>query len=261
MVVILEIVRFLKKGKNNMIVSLLTGRKDSKGFPNKHFYKIEGHEVAYYPMRASRKCPSIDKMYISTDDEGLMQMAKENGIEVIERPVYLCSDTALSEDVFTHGYNIIQERNKGELIEIIVILMCNALTVTSSIIQEGINTLKTNPAYDSAVTVSKYNMWSPIRARKIDSNGLLQPLVPFDCFDNINELNCDRDSQGDIWFADMGASIVRSRCIENIRNGKLPQKWMGQRIFPLKQKLGLDLDYEWQTYQVEQWLKLYGENE
>ena len=49
--------------------------------------------------------------------------------------------------------------------------------------------------------------------------------------------------------------------LSNIRNGLLPQKWMGQRIFPLKQKLGLDLDYEWQTYQVEQWLKLYGEDE
>lgn len=244
-----------------MIVSLLTGRKGSKGFPEKHFCKIGGHEVAYYPMRAARKCKGIDKRYISTDDENLMKMAEDNGIEIIKRPSYLCSDTALSEDVFTHGYHVMQERNKGKSIDIIVILMCNAISITSPMVQEGINVLTTNPAYDSAVTVSKYNMWSPIRARKIDDNGFLRPWVPFEFFDDMKEFNCDRDSQGDVWFADMGASIVRSHCVENIRKGLLPQKWMGNRIFPLKQKMGFDIDYEWQIYQAEQWLKLYGEGE
>ena len=142
-----------------------------------------------------------------------------------------------------------------------VLLMCNAISVTSETIQRGIDILQTNPSYDSVATVSKYNMWSPIRARKIDKDGFLQPFVSFDIFDNMNEFNCDRDSQGDVWFADMGASIVRSHCIENIRNGLLPQKWMGKRIFPLKQDMGFDIDYEWQVYQAEQWLKLYGETE
>lgn len=244
-----------------MIVSLLTGRKGSKGFPEKHFCKVLDHEIAYYPMRAARKCSLIDKRYISTDDERLMKMAEENNIEVIKRPSYLCSDSALSEDVFAHGYNVIQERNKDEEIDIIVVLMCNAIGVTSSIIQEGINILKTNPSYDSVVTVSRYNMWSPIRARRIDGDGFLQPWVPFESLTNFNEFNCDRDSQGDVWFADMGASIVRSHCIENIRNGLLPQKWMGNRIFPLKQELGFDIDYEWQTYQAQKWVELYGEGE
>ena len=60
-----------------MIVSLLTGRKGSKGFRDKHFYKILGEPVAYFPMRAARKCDSIDKKYISTDDENLMRLAKK----------------------------------------------------------------------------------------------------------------------------------------------------------------------------------------
>jgi len=244
-----------------MIVSLLTGRKGSKGFRNKHFYKIFGKEISYYPIRAARKCKSIDKRYISTDDENLMKMAEENNTEVIKRPAYLCSDNALSEDVFTHGYNIIQERNKGEDIEIVVLLMCNAMCVTSHMIQEGIDILAANLSYDSAVTVSKYNMWSPIRARQIDENGFLQPIIPFKMFGNVKTFNCDRDSQGDVWFADMGASIVRSHCIENMRKGLLPQKWMGNRIFPLKQNIGFDIDYEWQISQAEQWLKLYGEDE
>ena len=244
-----------------MIVSLLTGRKESKGFPDKHFHKILGRELVYYPMRAAKKCKSIDNRYISTNDENLMKLAEENNIEVIERPSYLCSDDALSEDVFTHGYNIIQERNKGEKIDIIVLMMCNAFAITSSIVQQGIDVLLANPSYDSAVTVSKYNMWGPIRARKIGRDGFLHPFVSFESYENSKEFTCDRDSQGDVWFADHGASIVRHHCIENIRNGVLPQKWMGNRIFPLKNKIGLDIDYDWQVLQAEQWLRLYGEEE
>jgi len=244
-----------------VIVSLLTGRKGSKGFPDKHFYNILGHELSYYPIRAARKCKSIDKRYISTDDEDLMKLAEENNIEVIKRPSYLSSDNALSEDVFVHGYNIIQERNSNKKIDIIVLLMCNAFAVTSSIIERGINVLVANSSYDSAVTVSKYNMWGPIRARKIGKDGFLYPFVSFDAYENSKDFSCDRNSQGDVWFADHGASIVRYHCLENIRNGMLPQKWMGNRIYPLKHEMGLDIDYDWQVLQAEQWLKLYGEEE
>lgn len=143
-------------------------------------------------------------------------------------------------------------------LEFLVLLFCNAPTVRSETIEEGIAILRTRPEVDSAVTVSRYNMWSPLRARKITSGGLLQPLVPFETFGDPTTLNCDRDSQGDVWFADMGVSIVRPECLESLRDGLLPQRWMGQKIFPLKQWGGLDIDYEWQVPQAEHWLKAHG---
>jgi hypothetical protein len=236
-----------------MIVSLLTGRKGSKGFPNKHFCKVNGHELAHYPMMAAIKCKEIDFHYLSTDDNNLSFMAKKNNIEIIERPSDLASDEAKSEDVFIHGYNMIKSKHK-EIVEIIVLLMCNAATISSSMISYGIKVLKDNPDYDSAVTVSSYNMWSPIRARKIGKNGLLEPFVPLDKLENYNNFYSGRNSQGDVWFADMGVSVVRSRCIENMDDGILPQKWMGRKIFPLKQNLGLDVDYKWQIPQVKEWM-------
>ena len=43
-------------------------------------------------------------------------------------------------------------------------------------------------------------MWSPLRARKLDKKGLLKPFVRFEYFGNPKTLNCDRDSQGDVYF-------------------------------------------------------------
>lgn len=240
-----------------MIVSLLTGRKGSKGFPNKHFCEIFGKKLAYYPMDASIKCKDIEKRYISTDDDRLIKMAEKINIEGIKRPSYLCGDSALSVDVFKHGYEVIKERNPGEHIDMIVLMMCNAPMITSDTISRGIDILNNNVNYDSAVTVSKYNMWSPIRARKIGEDGLLKPFIKHEYLGDIINFSCDRDSQGDVWFADMGASIVRDRCINNIEAGLLPQSWMGQKIFPLKQEGGLDVDYEMQMPYVEAWIKKY----
>ena len=97
-------------------------------------------------------------------------------------------------------------------------------------------------------------MWSPLRARKIGADGLLHPFVPFETFGDPKTLNCDRDSQGDVWFADMGVSIVRPRNLDDFDEGLLPQKWMGQKIYPIKNAGGLDVDYAYQMPQAEWWL-------
>lgn len=240
-----------------MIAAILMGRKNSKGFPGKNLYEVLGRPLGWYPMNAAKKCPEVDKVYLSTDDERLMELAGENGVLTIERPAELCTDRALGEDVYLHAYNSVKEDNKGVDVEIIVLLMCNAVCINSETIAEGIKVLKENPEYDSAVTVSKYNMWSPLRARRVNKDGLLEPFVPFSAFGDSEKLNCDRDSQGDVWFADMGVSIVRARCLENMKEGLLPQRWMGKNIYPLKQAAGLDVDYEWQIPLVEYWLKEY----
>ena len=186
-------------------------------------------------------------------------MPSSEGAEVIDRPAHLASPSALGEHAYVHGYEVIRERiGATASIELMVLLFANAPTVTAETIDKGIQVLRQHPDYDSAVTVSCYNMWSPLRARRIGADGLLQPFVPFETFGDPRTLNCDRDSQGDVWFADMGVSIVRPRCLDDLDSGLLPQKWMGQRIYPIKQWGGLDVDYEWQLPQAEYWLNAHG---
>lgn len=243
-----------------MICALIIGRKGSQGFPGKNVYKVMGRPLSVYPILAARNAVFVDDVYVSTDDERIASIADENSARVIERPKELASKEALGEDAYIHGYNVIKQDaiKQGKVIELMVLLMCNAPTISAEIIDEGITHLRENPEYDSAVTVSCYNMWSPLRARKIGDDGLLHPFVPFETFGNVEKLTCDRDSQGDVWFADMGVSIVRPACLERIHDGLLPQKWMGRKIYPLKQWGGCDVDYEWQIPGVEFWLKEHG---
>lgn len=244
--------------KNKSIISLLIGRKGSKGFPNKNLIKIKGKYIFEYPIIACNKSKMVDEIYISTDCPKMSRICKSKyNSKIIKRPKYLTTNKALGDDAFKHGYEKIkiEQNKKGKKIEFIVLLFANAATIHEKQITFGINFLRKNPSFDSAVTVSKYNMWSPLRARKVVKDGSLKPFVPFKTFGNPKTLNCDRDSQGDVYFADMSVSIVRPQCFHNMRDNLLPQRWMGKKIAPIYSKAGFDLDYEWQLPQLEHWIK------
>jgi len=243
-----------------MIAALLIGREMSEGFPGKNVYPVFGRALMEYPLIAARDSRHNHRTYVSTDSEKIKEIGRRYRATIIDRPPELCTSTSLGESVFEHGFHAIQDdlAREGQSLELLILLMCNAATILAATIDEGVEALRAHTNYDSAVTVSRYNMWSPLRARRIGADGLLHPYHPFEAFGDPGTLSCDRDSQGDVWFADMGVSIVRPECIEQMDRGLLPQKWMGQRIYPLKQWGGLDVDYEWQIPQVEFWLRHHG---
>ena len=240
-----------------MVVALMLGREGSKGFPGKNTHPILGRPMMSYPLLAAKSAKLVDEIYVSTDSNNIKNIAQQYGAKIIDRPPELATKEALGEDAFTHGFRCISEQ-LGAPPDLMVLLFCNAPTILNKTIDEGIRILLDDPSLDSAVTVSAYNMWSPIRARKEGADGLLQPFVPFEVFGNLKAVNCDRDSQGDVFFADMSVSIVRPHCLTNMDKGLLPQKWMGQKIAPLFSWAGCDIDYEWQIPGIIYWLKKNG---
>jgi len=242
-----------------MICALLIGRSGSTGFKNKNIKKILGKRLCEYSLIAAKKSKFIKKIYVSTDCPTIKSVSKKYKCSIIDRPKKLCTKSALGEDVFRHGYLHIKKDldRESKQIEMLVLLFANVATISHTLIDRGIRVLKKNKKFDSAVSTSVYNMWSPLRARKLLKDGSLKPFVPFKAFGNPKTLNCDRDSQGNVYYADMSVSVVRPKCLEKMKNGLLPQKWMGKVIAPIKSEAGFDLDYEWQIPLAEYWIKKY----
>jgi len=246
-----------------MIVAILIGREGSTGYPGKNVTPVLGKPLVAWPLAAAKQVAEIGRIYVSTDSPRIKAIALEYGARIIERPAHLATKAALGEHAYQHAHQVIatELEREGAKPELYILLMANAPTVSAAQLREGIAALRQHSEYDSAVTVSCYNMWSPLRARKIGADGLLHPFVPFETFGDPKTLNCDRDSQGDAWFADMGVSIVRPHNLDRLEDGLLPQKWMGQKIYPIKNEGGLDIDYAYQLPQAEFWLKARGRTE
>mgnify|MGYP003879750681 CR=1 FL=1 len=235
----------------------MMGRAGSRGLKNKNLLKINGRKLCEYPLIAATKSQYTKSIYVTTDCPKIKKISQKYKAKIIERPKILCNSSALGESVYEHGYFEIKKdlKKKSKKIELIVLLMANSATITWKMIDKGIKFLRRNKSFDSAVSTSVYNMWSPLRARKLDKKGALKPFVPFKVFGNPKTLNCDRDSQGDVYYADMSVSIVRPKCLENLKSGLLPQKWMGKKIAQIKSDAGFDVDKEWQIPQLQYWLK------
>lgn len=241
-----------------MIAAILIGRGGSVGLPKKNILPILGRPLMTYPLLAAKNCKFIDKIFLSSDSEEIKEIAKKFGSEIIHRPKELATSEATVEDVFVHAYEEIKKVSKNK-IELIVILMCNAVSVLPKTIERGINILKRKKEFDSAVTVSSFDMYTPIRARKIDKDGSLVPFIPFENFNF--KIDSNRQKQDTVYFHDCGLSVVRPVCLEKINEGLLPQKWMGKKIYPLTQNGVLDIDYDYEIKIAENWLKTNGFSE
>ncbi len=238
-----------------MNVALMIGRKGSQGLPGKNLKEVLGRPLMNYPWMAARNS-SVECVYLSTDDEAIATNGKHLGMRLIERPPELATNEALAEDAFRHGFQSICKDLKREP-KYVVLLFCNGVTITPGIIDEGLQFLDQHEDYDSAITVSRYNMWSPARAKRIVDD----VVVPFYGEEVLREVTCDRGSQGDVFYADCSAFVVRPRCFDYDTHGVQPFRWFGRRAYPLKQWGGLDLDEHWQIPMARYWLEQHGFSE
>jgi CMP-N-acetylneuraminic acid synthetase len=241
-----------------MICALLVGRGGSVGFPKKNIYPLLNRPLMSYPLLAAKNSSYVDAVYVSSDSQEILNVGKEFGAKTITRPPELATNEATIESAFFHGYEYIK-KDCGQEIEYLVILMCNAVSVLPKTIDKGVEILRSKKMFDSAVTVSAFNMFTPVRARKIIEDGSLAPFVPFESFNFKIESN--REKQETVYFHDCGVSVVRPNCMDCIDDGLLPQKWMGQKIYPLVQEGVLDVDVEQEMPLAEFWLKKNGFSE
>ncbi|HEU0030824.1 MAG TPA: hypothetical protein VFQ53_09325 [Kofleriaceae bacterium] len=234
-----------------MIPTLIIGRKGSR-VKDKNVRPILGRPLALYPILAAKHAKAVSHVFVSTDSEAIREIALQQGCTYIERPAFLATNEALAEDAFKHGYEQIVAQAK-EPIEFVVLLFANGATITPGIIDEGVKWLREHPEYDSAVSVSKYNMFSALRARRIEG-GLVKPFIDPETFAGAT---CDRDSQGDTYFVDCSVFVLRPHCFDYSR-GEIPFRWIGKTVHPLHQEGGCDVDFEWQFPMVEYFLRNAG---
>ncbi len=125
-----------------------------------------------YPLMTADNSRHILKTFVSTDSELIASVASQLDATLIARIAELATISALGEQLFQHGYYEIKRLLAIEYqsSELITLLFANVPTITASLIDIGIEMLLKNSDLYSAVTASIYNMWRPLRARRLDES-------------------------------------------------------------------------------------------
>lgn len=242
-----------------MIVSLIIGKHKSVGVPGKNYKSILGRPMVEYRFLAAQNSDKISKIFVSTDSPDIKEVAKNYNVNIIDRPKRLATPDALTEDALVHAFERIEEICDNE-VEMISIGFANAPHVLSSMIDEGVNKLKRSVSADSVVSVSKYNMFTPLRARRINekSEKEVESYIDLGLVGNENELTSIRGSAGNCYYEDFAVQIIRRRCLNNIEDGEPPFRWLGSKSLALENTYGFDVDAEWQIPVIKKWLTEHG---
>ncbi len=239
--------------ESKVIVSMLFGRGGSKGLPGKNIKAILGRKVLEYPLMACKNSKYVDELWCSTDCKNIAAVAESFGAKVVMRPDELCTDESLIHDAITHCAKLIMAKQK---VKYFVITLCNAPNLTTHGIDKAIEMLNEHRELDSVISVARYDMYAPERARTLSDKSklILKPYVSFDKFDH--KISCDRSSHHPTFFADGGFTVVRSESLVDISQNTPPFLWMGKNIGYFEQAPGGgDIDYLWQVPMLEQWLR------
>jgi hypothetical protein len=104
----------------------------------------------------------------------MARIARHQGVTVIERPPDLSAASVPLEAIVADGYRQIVG-HVGMDLEALVVLLCNAPTVTADMINKGIEVLRNNAAWDAVASVSLHNEFNPRYALRLGLDDRLEP--------------------------------------------------------------------------------------
>lgn len=103
------------------ILGIIPARKGSKRIPHKNVKLLNGKPLITHTFDVAKKSSILTKLIVSTNDEEVIRLAQEYGVEVpFVRPEEFCTDTATDFDWIKHA--VLELAAKGWKADYVVIL-------------------------------------------------------------------------------------------------------------------------------------------
>ncbi len=159
---------------NPKILGIITARGGSKGIPGKNIKLLSGKPLVVYTIEAAKKSASLDRIILTTDDEAIAKVAKQNGCEVpFMRPAELAKDDTPTMPVVQHALKWLAE-NENYGPDAVMILQPTSPLRQDFHIKEAVE-LFLNSGADSVLGISEMPVhFSPHRAMVVNEKGGLQ---------------------------------------------------------------------------------------
>jgi D-3-phosphoglycerate dehydrogenase len=235
-----------------MVIALIAGQQEDKKFPGRNTFPLLGRPMMVYPILAAQHAEEVDRVFVTTDSPAIERVAAGMGVTTLPRsPEVSGPSVRLTEVVIEAAGQA--TKAVGEMPEAIVLLLCNAPTVTAGLIDHGVEILRKDPSLDAVMSVSMHNEFHPSIALRMGEGGLLRPYA------------ADREAlkkKDEAYFPDALLWVFRSQVLSAAPRGQGLSEWImdcaRHRVFPLVHEGYGDVDYVWQVPAVEEWLRRHG---
>lgn len=124
------------------IVAIILARGGSKGIPNKNIIDFCGKPLLAWSIEQAKQVKEISSVWVSSDSETILNMARTHGANTINRPQELSGDTVTSELAWMHAVAEIEK--KGQHVDLVIALQATSPLREASDMEKALQNFKTN---------------------------------------------------------------------------------------------------------------------
>lgn len=133
---------------------IIPARGGSKGVPKKNIRSVGGKPLIAHSILAAKEAQSVNKVFVSTDNDEISEVSKKYGAEIVLRPTDISGDTASSESALLHALESLG-KSQGYLPECFVFMQCTSPFTVSADIDGAVEKV-TSKGADSVFTGTKF---------------------------------------------------------------------------------------------------------
>lgn len=199
------------------ILAIIPARTNSRGLPGKNTLDLLGKPTIAYTIAAARESVSIDHVAVSSDSSDIEDIAAGYGVDFIERPAELATDTARIDDVLRHSLAEMEKRYDFH-VDIIVLLYANIPVRNGKNLNRAIWHLQDTGA-DSVQTVTPVGKFHPYWLYRLDEDR---------CSKYIDNTIHRRQDLEPLYYIDGAAGVLRRNCLLEAQGHPDPHYFWGE---------------------------------
>lgn len=149
------------QGRNYVeTIAIIPARGGSKGIPGKNLKRINGRSLLQRSIDAALGSSAVSAVYVTSDDDAILEEATRCGARTIRRPDELANDTASSESALFHAIEVIEA--DGVKIDTLLFMQCTSPFVQTQDV-DGLLSAMADEGADCALTVTAFHgfLWAP----------------------------------------------------------------------------------------------------
>jgi CMP-N-acetylneuraminic acid synthetase len=130
-------------------VALVPLRGGSKGIKDKNIKPLFGKPLCYWVLEAASCAAEVDEVYVSTDSQKIANVVESLGlgVQVIERPDSLATDSATTEAVVEHFLSVLSPK-------VLITIQATSPLLQSSDIDAAMSQFRKNDL-DSLISINR----------------------------------------------------------------------------------------------------------
>lgn len=154
------------------VLGIILARAGSKGLPGKCTRDLLGKPLIQYTLDHAAASRRLTAVVLTTDAAPAKDIARRAGVEVVDRPAELATDTATVDAAARHAVET-WERRHSAAVDVVVLLYGNIPVRRSDLIDRAIGHL-TETGADSVRSVAPVGKHHPDWLHRLDGDRMMQ---------------------------------------------------------------------------------------